>query len=427
MKYYLILLVIATSSLFSQVEELTPLWQGNYDSYDVDFSPNGELLAIGDEYATYIVNSLTGEQITELPLEYEYTPNLKFTPDGSMLVVASFDLLKSSNSRNNLLILFDTENWEAIDTLRFLDQEFKHFTITDIDITKNDNYIVIAGANWGFAVYNLETKELKTWSGAPKVEDNRWSTSCRWVSTSYDSRYLMASFPFWKTVKIFDIETLEEVKEYKDVYRGEFNPVKDEFFVQKSVNDKNDVETLDQLAFYDFNFDTPVLEIHPQFSSKIYRPVINYSKQGKYLMYIISGSLKIYNLERSEINLEFNGGAMYFKYNHFNNTLIRGGGDIIVYDAVGVLSSEIQNSEHDIIISPNPANEFININYTFENPVEFEITINDVTGNQLEIIDSGFGIGEYKKQYNISQLASGTYFLTLSINGNNITNQIIKE
>ncbi len=83
----------------------------------------------------------------------------------------------------------------------------------------------------------------------------------------------------------------------------------------------------------------------------------------------------------------------------------------IVIGSVGI--NELNNDSHYFNVSPNPAQSFVNIDYTITSLSKYSISLLDVTGKLVDEIESEkmLEIGNYKKRYNTEELSSGIYFI----------------
>ncbi|MDC1068392.1 T9SS type A sorting domain-containing protein [Candidatus Kapabacteria bacterium] len=420
MKNIIIIAILGFACLSKlKAEEITPLWKSNYDSWDVDFSPNGELLAIGmgdswgnAGYFCYIVDPFTGEVLHQLKNKYPRVTEVVFSPDGKELTTYS----------KGAFYFWNTETWELTDSLIFTQETHPGWDNYETRYSHNGEYLIVASGETGLCVINRSTFETKF------RDDNeiyhvaksgiQYKSGVEFVSTSYDDKYIMASILPLDEVIIYDFETLEQVKKYEYVYRGEFNPKKDEYLIQNMVElPQHEIKFYSNVDFFDFEHNK-INSFYKFNSTSIY----TYLDSGNDLVtYHGTQFVTLIDLNNMDNYIVFNdirGG--YCKINQYSMMVIP---NVRVFDLSNYLGIENAGS-NPFILSPNPANNQINISYTFESPAEYNINISDVTGNNLGVIDSGYGSGEYLFQYNCEQLPIGTYFITLSINGDNITKQI---
>ncbi|MEN6296299.1 MAG: immunoglobulin domain-containing protein [Chloroherpetonaceae bacterium] len=76
-------------------------------------------------------------------------------------------------------------------------------------------------------------------------------------------------------------------------------------------------------------------------------------------------------------------------------------------------------------VNPNPANSNLNIAFNSENETNIEVSLNDITGRIMFSRIETANAGTNNLQYNVSNLTSGTYFVTIKLNGNVYAKQIV--
>lgn len=87
-----------------------------------------------------------------------------------------------------------------------------------------------------------------------------------------------------------------------------------------------------------------------------------------------------------------------------------------VNNSVGV--NDINAIEHQLIVSPNPASDFININYHLQYNSTIGISIMDVLGKTVKILqeDTLKNSESYNQSFAINDLQNGVYFVKIKIN-----------
>ena len=77
---------------------------------------------------------------------------------------------------------------------------------------------------------------------------------------------------------------------------------------------------------------------------------------------------------------------------------------------------------YDIAISPNPANDFVTINFNLEKCSDLEISLYDIAGTKIKEIYTGYAEeGLFSKTINTKNLNKGIHFFKI----NNIIKKII--
>lgn len=94
-----------------------------------------------------------------------------------------------------------------------------------------------------------------------------------------------------------------------------------------------------------------------------------------------------------------------------------------VYNPIGIVN--ISSIAKDFSLSqnyPNPFNPVTQINFTVAKTSDVKIRIFDIIGNEISVIvNQTMTPGEYRVDFNGSQLASGTYFYSLSADGKTVS------
>lgn len=91
--------------------------------------------------------------------------------------------------------------------------------------------------------------------------------------------------------------------------------------------------------------------------------------------------------------------------------------------------NEIEAKDFNLMVYPNPTQSQLNINFNLKSESKVQIKLYDVIGKEMKTIinPSNFESGDYSFRANISELATGMYFMKLNINSREITVKIIKE
>lgn len=90
-----------------------------------------------------------------------------------------------------------------------------------------------------------------------------------------------------------------------------------------------------------------------------------------------------------------------------------------------ISDNRIVNKEPEFLVYPNPANDFITMEFTGSTPENFEITVSDMTGKSVfyEKVVSD----KQSKTIDLSGFASGIYFLKANVEGKQYFRKIIKK
>ena len=75
---------------------------------------------------------------------------------------------------------------------------------------------------------------------------------------------------------------------------------------------------------------------------------------------------------------------------------------------------------------PNPFNPTTNIDYSINKASNIKITIYDVSGRMVEILESGYkNQGNYNLLWNASNKSSGIYYIQIQSDENVVTEKIV--
>jgi hypothetical protein len=87
----------------------------------------------------------------------------------------------------------------------------------------------------------------------------------------------------------------------------------------------------------------------------------------------------------------------------------------LLNSATGI--KDLPNTTNTFSVFPNPAKENISIQFELKEISSLLIDVTDITGKQLAIIADEKITGIVTKQYNITSLPNGIYFVRLQVNG----------
>lgn len=141
--------------------------------------------------------------------------------------------------------------------------------------------------------------------------------------------------------------------------------------------------------------------------------------------------LKIYNLQSKELVYYSNIGGkdnISFSNNeellaaHVNSYLL------LFPSHIGTTSVNAQSVISSLTVTPNPASNLISIQVNSESNKTIKLSIIDLVGNEIGIIDKGTIVNQnYSIDYNIFDLPPATYFIRLKVGSEIITQKFIKE
>ena len=93
-----------------------------------------------------------------------------------------------------------------------------------------------------------------------------------------------------------------------------------------------------------------------------------------------------------------------------------------------VLSLERDDAGFTIATAfPNPTSEYVNVQYHSPKNVSVEVTVTDLSGKIVQIYEVDANDGMNNLEINMTELASGTYFLSLSNSIDKVVERLIKH
>lgn len=95
-------------------------------------------------------------------------------------------------------------------------------------------------------------------------------------------------------------------------------------------------------------------------------------------------------------------------------------------DYTGLTSNTLLSE--DMAIYPNPADDNATVRFTLTEEANVSIVVRDLSGKMILAIESGMsGAGTYDKTIDLNTIAQGMYTVTLSANGAQVTQKLIKK
>ena len=105
-----------------------------------------------------------------------------------------------------------------------------------------------------------------------------------------------------------------------------------------------------------------------------------------------------------------------------DTTIMRDSIMAMLNTATGI--NDLPNTVSSFEVFPNPASENVNINLSLKETSTILMDITDLNGKQVAVILDEKQSGLIKKQFNISQLSNGNYFVRLSVNGKVVSQKL---
>ena len=458
MKTKLLYTILATTMLIATTlssAEIIPIWNKVNEAgeiHDMEFLRGEEefilLAGTAENSQIQIRQTMTGELVRSYPMTSFHQPKLAITPDSNRFVLVtggteklgatielrdinSFNLIKKDSlintkdkiSGKDLFYVFNEIVIDPIRPLAYVILERTNFTTT---LPKDSTFVI---------VYNYETmqrvKDLTPIGfGAEYISQ---------IAVSKDGKYLATLNDSKAYLKVWDLETYEEIRSVK-LYdenlpnldwwceSGEikFSSVDDDliyfsgkFPISKSAYNPN--------GFYKYKFSI----------NNFIKVIPDFQPNGRFVLF-----------DNEERVIVFSGGSLYFlnqlkqkvelivepkiEYPLGKKTIFaKKYGLFIGYSGsyLGSLKYDSQTSvvsgyEEEIVISPNPTNSFIHLTIPCQEPmINYQISsIDGVLVYQTTIANQSDNL-----QIDFSEYPIGIYFLTVNCNQQTKTFKVIKE
>ncbi len=102
-----------------------------------------------------------------------------------------------------------------------------------------------------------------------------------------------------------------------------------------------------------------------------------------------------------------------------------GSGVFTIHYGWNVGVGEIKNTANDIIVYPNPANDFVKLNWSSNVAAKMQLQLFDIAGKQIFVKTINSSIGKNTETIDVKDLAAGTYFINMNDGTNNFNKKII--
>ena len=142
--------------------------------------------------------------------------------------------------------------------------------------------------------------------------------------------------------------------------------------------------------------------------------------------------LKIYNLQSKELVYYSNiGGKDNISFSNNEELLAAHVNSYLLLFPSHIVETSVEGTDINqlnLTVTPNPSSNNISIHFSTETNEPIKLSIIDLLGNEIGIIDEGIIVNQnYSMDYNISNLAPATYFIRLELGSEIFTNKFIKE
>jgi hypothetical protein len=373
-----------------------------------DYNYNNEYLVFAKDSTPKLLNWQTKEVVEGFEKAHEDLGRIRTAKSKNEFMANTFHHDETFGDKiGNVIYFYNIDSKSKVDSL-VINKQFERneekwkITIDDYDyVGKNDEYIY---------VYMHETNNELGW--VPQV---------LWQRIFYANFYDRATKELIDSVLVFH--------EYKDHY-GIINKM-------QVMNDRSKIAWNNkggEINFYDVYTQQFYDKLVFDSENQVQVGDIEFDKNSS-VIGLTQGQgccryLKIFSLVTKEKLLQYNVGSWgQISISDNNDYLITSISNILsLYGNQWSGTGVEESGSHSLIITPNPVASAITISYNFDYPTEYEFSIYDLTGNKLHIVDSGLANNlDYKFNYDISYLSSGTYFIRLELNHKVYTQQFIKE
>jgi WD40 repeat protein len=440
MKKLILVIFIITAVLHSA--EIIPVWNKALEDniHDIEILPNGDnfLLLYGiAEGSRFQIRSVEdGELVREIPGYYASFANFELTPDSNRIVVTS--------GRGGDLELRNLQTFELIKGKFVSRPEGFSAYIKNITIDPIRPYVYVTqygdnGNSSDFevkskvSVYNYETMELVR--DLTDYEGYEFSS----IAVSDDGKYLATLNNGKAYLKVWDLATMELIRDVQ-------------LYDDKLPNNEWWCDSKD-IQFSKLNSD--VVYYSGRFPSneqdKFYNGIMTYNimedkSTNKWLNYFIGGKFILFDGEKKLMNCNSTYVDIFDLNSQSLNTRISLSIDVPIQERA-IYSSEKQifigNAKHligaikydresnieslyeeEIIISPNPTNNFVNIELNCIEPL-INYQINDING--LIIFQSSIQNQVGDLRIDFTSYPSGVYFITINCGNDVKTYKVVRE
>ncbi|HNW53898.1 MAG TPA: T9SS type A sorting domain-containing protein [Bacteroidales bacterium] len=81
---------------------------------------------------------------------------------------------------------------------------------------------------------------------------------------------------------------------------------------------------------------------------------------------------------------------------------------------------------NNVSVTPNPANDFVNVDFKLDKPVNVKVSVYNLLGKEVMNKDCGKQTsGESRVTLNTSNFSSGIYFMTLQAENEKVTKKVV--
>ena len=363
--------------------------------------PNGNYLLLGDQ--ANIVSAEDGHVVKT----YTHPSNTysKFSSSGKYVGLGGW----RDDHQNGQITLFDF----ATDSIIF-QKYFEGSPVGGFDISPDESKLVIVRKGW-MEFWDLETQtktdsiKFYDYQGSPKSIEN--------ISYSPDGKYIAYTIENSGTIELIDANT----------HQKRFSTASPKWYgrLRFSPNSK--------LLAFNSSLDSTAIEIINLDSMKVLDKVagfiqstadIIFTKDSKNILFTGLGSLnylkKYYLASKTLTTIMDYGWGGFIQLSNDDKYIYDGlGSQLGKADISSYLSVEEYHNIPQLNLSLNPSQDSLNLSFTTTVGREFIIRIVNIEGQVVKTL-SGYSSGDtFSGAYDISDLASGNYILSVQGSGIN--------
>ena len=378
--------------------------------YQVKIS-NTDSMIVAHGYAiAYVYKTLSGEQIARLPFNAEvhfFNNDLNF--------------IQLAPSRD-MLIVFETKEFKAIDTL-----EFDGEAIGDVEISKDEKYLVAVVAS-GYRIWSLENGKILRTKKYVK-EENQTNFQIEQICFNNDNTVIIAT-------------------EYREFVEPEY-PHNQYFTLRHNIYDFNTFDSLGTFidkAYYRLSNTNKYIafkRLDPDYGVEIYNYLtkelvqklfingltltgIEFSPDDKYIVTTNDfGLMRIWDIETAKGVYDYtDGGYSNLDITSDGKFIITSIGRYLLFYPAKYGGSTVPGKTEIIkTIYPNPTNGIVNIELDCPNSkIQYDIYVANAVLIKSSVIENNISL----LQIDLSNYANAVYYIRINCGNNVLTYKIIK-
>ncbi len=426
MKKFMILFLFFTAFLKLEATEPDTVWTkdvglsfGWVELADAKFTPDGNNILIATRGGVKLISRANGSFIRDYNIPSENIHNVVFSPDGNKFVVACWDGNAFVVDFSTGLILSTLKHdAQGVNVHCFSKDGKKIFTtsgnhLKDIFIWDSDKYTLInnfggtKGGDADFLALSNDEKIIATVGSINNINGDWYYILRLWSLDSF---------------KILSEQSI--ANNYIKVHDMQMSP--DGKYIATAESDST-------AKIWDSKTGTLVYTLYPGRISKDYFVGSSFfSNDSKFLITgIFPLKLLIWDLETKEMIKQYEYGSWIGGITKDNKYILTfNSNNLILLNAKWEpdgIRENLFNSNDYPIITPNPATKLVNIEFEQPQNSVTAIKLYDLSGNLVnQLLNEFLTSGTYKRTFDLSSLADGTYLCRIQSSNYLKTYKLIK-